>query len=126
MLFHTRKITVIPGDGIGPEVIAAALKVIEATVNTLLLLDVENKQQIRKNAGELQADAYDPGFVMTLKVGSKRIEFEKGKTGISIPSKEKLVGVIETLIAAVRAGELDSILEQQGKVGAAPKAKRAA
>ena len=31
MLFHTRKITVIPGDGIGPEVIAAALKVIEAT-----------------------------------------------------------------------------------------------
>ncbi|HUQ48420.1 MAG TPA: NADP-dependent isocitrate dehydrogenase [Gemmatimonadaceae bacterium] len=31
MLFNTRKITVIPGDGIGPEVIAAALKVIEAT-----------------------------------------------------------------------------------------------
>lgn len=31
MLFNKRKITVIPGDGIGPEVIAAALKVIEAT-----------------------------------------------------------------------------------------------
>src|SRR6476660_8352006 len=31
MLFNTRKITVIPGDGIGPEVIAAALKVVEAT-----------------------------------------------------------------------------------------------
>ncbi len=31
MLFHNRKITVIPGDGIGPEVISAALKVIEAT-----------------------------------------------------------------------------------------------
>lgn len=42
-------------------------KVVEATVNTLLLLDVENKQQIKKNAGELQADAYDLGFVMTLK-----------------------------------------------------------
>lgn len=31
MLFGSRKITVIPGDGIGPEVIAAALKVVEAT-----------------------------------------------------------------------------------------------
>jgi isocitrate dehydrogenase len=31
MLGSSRKITVIPGDGIGPEVIAAALKVIEAT-----------------------------------------------------------------------------------------------
>ena len=31
MLFDKRKITVIPGDGIGPEVIAAALKVVEAT-----------------------------------------------------------------------------------------------
>ncbi len=30
MPFNTRKITVIPGDGIGPEVIAAALKVVEA------------------------------------------------------------------------------------------------
>ena len=31
MLFGSRKITVIPGDGIGPEVTSAALKVIEAT-----------------------------------------------------------------------------------------------
>src|SRR3954454_17429743 len=30
MLFKSRKITVIPGDGIGPEVISAALKVVEA------------------------------------------------------------------------------------------------
>ncbi|MDO8501201.1 MAG: NADP-dependent isocitrate dehydrogenase [Gemmatimonadaceae bacterium] len=31
MLFDKKKITVIPGDGIGPEVIAAALKVVDAT-----------------------------------------------------------------------------------------------
>jgi isocitrate dehydrogenase len=31
MLFGSRKITVIPGDGIGPEVVAAGLKVVEAT-----------------------------------------------------------------------------------------------
>ena len=31
MLFNKRKITVIPGDGIGPEVVSAALKVVEAS-----------------------------------------------------------------------------------------------
>ena len=31
MLFDKRKITVIPGDGIGPEVVSAALKVVEAS-----------------------------------------------------------------------------------------------
>src|SRR5271165_4863367 len=30
------------------------------------------------------------GFVMTVKVGSKRIEFEKGKAAIVIPSMDKL------------------------------------
>jgi hypothetical protein len=44
----------------------------------------------------------------------------------TVPSKEKLVGVIDTLIAAVRAGELDSILEQQGLARGVPKTKRAA
>ena len=65
-------------------------------------------------------------MVLTVRYGFKAIEFEKGKAGIAVPSKEKLVGVIETLIAAVRAGELDSILEQQGLARGVPKAKRAA
>ena len=64
--------------------------------------------------------------VLTVRYGFKTIEFEKGKAGIAVASKEKLVGVIDTLIAAVRAGELDSVLEQQAKGRAAPKAKRAA
>ena len=42
--------------------------------------------------------------------GFKSIEFEKGKAGITVPAKEKLTGVIDTMIAAVRAGELDTIL----------------
>jgi hypothetical protein len=52
------------------------------------------------------------GYVMTVKVGSKRIEFEKGKAAIVVPSIEKLPGVIDTLIKAVRAGELDEQLNQ--------------
>jgi hypothetical protein len=48
--------------------------------------------------------------VFFIKYGSKPIEFEKGKAGISVPSKDKLPNLIETLIAAVRNGELDDIL----------------
>ena len=54
-------------------------------------------------------------IVLTVRYGFKTLEFEKGKAGIAVPSKEKLVGVIDTLIAAVRSGELDSILERHGK-----------
>ena len=64
--------------------------------------------------------------VLTVRYGFKTIEFEKGKAGIAVPSKEKLVGVIDTLIAAVRAGELDAVLEQQGMARGVPKTKRAA
>jgi isocitrate dehydrogenase len=41
MLFSKRKITVLPGDGIGPEVVAAALKVVEATG-----VDIEPETQL--------------------------------------------------------------------------------
>lgn len=51
------------------------------------------------------------GYVMTVKVGSKRIEFEKGKAAIVVPSMDKLPTLIDTLIKAVRAGELDEQLK---------------
>lgn len=50
--------------------------------------------------------------VLFVRVGSKPIEFDKGKAGIAVPSIEKLPGVIDTLIAAVRNGELDTVLSQ--------------
>ena len=57
------------------------------------------------------------GYVMTVKVGSKRIEFEKGKSAIAVGTLEKLPGVIDALIKAVRAGELDEQLKQSSKFG---------
>lgn len=65
-------------------------------------------------------------IVLTVRYGFKTIEFEKGKAGIAVPSREKLLGVIETMMAAVRAGELDAMLEQQGMARGVTKAKRAA
>jgi hypothetical protein len=55
------------------------------------------------------------GYVMTVKVGSKRVEFEKGKAAIAVGTLEKLPGVIDALIKAVRAGELDEQLSQSAK-----------
>jgi len=57
------------------------------------------------------------GYVMTVKIGSKRIEFEKGKAAIAVGSLEKLPTVIDVLIKAVGAGELDGQLLQSSKFG---------
>ena len=54
----------------------------------------------------------DGSFLFTVRSGSKAIEFEKGKAGVSVPTLDKLPAVIDTLIAAVRNGELDSQLAQ--------------
>ena len=63
-----------------------------------------------------QPDA-NGGYVMTVKIGSKRIEFEKGKAAIAVGSLEKLPAVIDALIKAARAGELDEQLKQSSKFG---------
>ncbi len=48
--------------------------------------------------------------VFFVRAGWKPIEFEKGKAAIAVPSLDKLPSVIDTVIAAVRAGELDEQL----------------
>lgn len=47
---------------------------------------------------------------MSIKFGGRPVEFEKGKSAVAVPSKEKLPAVLTTLIEAVRAGELDEIM----------------
>jgi hypothetical protein len=62
-------------------------------------------------------------YALFVRSGLKPIEFEKGKTAIAVPSLDKIPSVIDTLIAAIRAGELDQQLAQT-KQGA-PKNKAA-
>jgi hypothetical protein len=64
--------------------------------------------------------------VMSVKFGAKPIEFEKGKAGIVVPSRDKLPAVIDALIAVVRAGELDDLFTQAAKTGAVGKPRKAA
>jgi hypothetical protein len=49
-------------------------------------------------------------LVLVLKKGLKTLELEKGKAGIVVGSAERLEGVLNTLIAAARAGELDGAI----------------
>jgi hypothetical protein len=63
---------------------------------------------------------------LTVRYGAKAIEFEKGKTAIVVPRKDQLVATLDTIIAGVRAGELDEHLTQYAKARGVPKAQRAA
>src|SRR5262249_56161787 len=58
--------------------------------------------------------------------GTKPIEFEKGKPAIAVPSRDKLPSLIDTLIAAAKAGELDELIARAGKPVGAPKSSRPA
>lgn len=49
--------------------------------------------------------------ILTVRAGLRVLEFEKGKPGITVGSLERLEAVLDTLIAATRAGELDRFLE---------------
>ena len=44
---------------------------------------------------------------LKVRCGAKAIEFEKGKPAILVKDKSKLASIIDTLITAINAGELD-------------------
>ena len=68
----------------------------------------------------------DDGVVyFNLRYGNKTLEFEKGKSAILIKDKAQLVPTIDTLIAAVRAGEFDALLTAQSASRGVPSRRRA-
>jgi uncharacterized protein DUF6641 len=60
-------------------------------------------------------------YVFFVRLGSKPIEFEKGKNAIAVPSLDKMPLVIDILITAVRNGELDQQLAPTKKPATVPK-----
>ena len=49
---------------------------------------------------------------LTVRVGHKKIEFEKCKSAIRVGTKNKLESVLNTVIAATQSGELDAMIPQ--------------
>jgi hypothetical protein len=133
--------TAIPKTGNDPVQARRAKFVSKLEEQKLLLKDPNHVQTVlrwTKVNGERQAttkqQAVRPWWktdptgqvVMSIKFGARPIEFEKGKAGIIVPSKDKLPAVIDTLISAVRAGELDELFNQAAKTGSIGKARKAA
>ena len=87
-----------------------------------------SRQQIEKaqRISPWWRNAPNGSTVFFIKVGQKPVEFEKGKSAISVGSPDKIAGLIDTLIAAVRSGELDEALAQASKAAAVKKPKKAA
>ena len=67
----------------------------------------------------------DGSYVFFVRLGSKPIEFEKGKNAVAVPSLDKMPLVINILITAVRNGELDDQLAQAKKPPTAARSAQA-
>jgi hypothetical protein len=65
-------------------------------------------------------------YAFFVRAGYKPVEFDKGKAAIAVPSLDKLPSVIDTLIAAVRNGELDQQLAEASKQATPKKSRKAA
>jgi hypothetical protein len=133
--------TALPKSGNDPVQMRRAKFIAKLEEQKLLLKDpnhVRTVQRWTKVNGERQASTKQQAvrpwwktdasgqLVMSVKFGAKPVEFEKGKAGIVVGSKEKLPAVIDALIAAVRAGELDDLFTQAAKTGAIGKPRKAA
>ena len=65
-------------------------------------------------------------LVLVLRSGLKTLELEKGKPAVAVGPHEKLQSVLETLIAAAKAGELDAALETAKAQGESAASKQKA
>ena len=82
---------------------------------------VEKQQRVERWWVQLP----DGSCLFTIRSGWKPIEFDKGKSAIVVLSQDKLPAIIDTLVTAVRNGELDEHLAQGSKVGMMRKSKAA-
>ena len=87
---------------------------------------VKQLRELRKKVRAWWRTDATGAVVLTVRYGARVIEFAPGKAAIAVGKKEKLIPTIETVIAAVEAGELDSILMTMSKTAVMTKGKRAA
>lgn len=60
----------------------------------------------------------DDKMYFDVRYGNKPLELAKGKSSIEVGSHDNLLEIIDTVIKAVEAGELDDLLQAIKKVGA--------
>ena len=87
---------------------------------------VKQLRELRKKVRAWWRTDPTGAVVLTVRYGARVIEFAPGKAAIAVGKRERLVQTIETVIAAVEAGELDSILMTMSKTAVLTKGKKAA
>jgi hypothetical protein len=88
---------------------------------------VKQLRELRKKVRAWWRTDPTGAVVLTVRYGARVIEFAPGKAAIAVGKKEKLISTLETVIAAVEAGELDGVLAQMSKSSSQfVKGKRAA
>lgn len=87
---------------------------------------VKQLRELRKRVRAWWRTDATGAVVLTVRYGARHIEFEKGKAAIAVGKKEKLIPILETVIQAVEAGELDGVLAQMSKSAVMTKGRRAA
>jgi hypothetical protein len=87
---------------------------------------VKQLRELRKKVRAWWRTDPTGAVVLTVRYGAKPIEFSKGLAAIAVGKKDRLVQTIETVIAAVEAGELDAVLGQMSKTAVITKGKKAA
>jgi hypothetical protein len=87
---------------------------------------VKQLRELRKRVRPWWHTDATGAVVLTVRYGARVIEFAPGKAAIAVGKKEKLIPILETVIQAVEAGELDGVLTQMSKTAVMTKGKRAA
>ncbi len=81
--------------------------------------------EVDKRLKRWWSKAADGTLVLTVRWGSKPIEFEKGKAGIAVKDITAVIATLDKLIAAVEAGEMDGMIASINKLRSLPKKKAA-
>ena len=76
---------------------------------------VKQLRELRKRVPKWWLTDATGAVVLTVRYGSKKIEFSPGKAAIAVGKAEKLIPTIESLIEIVEAGELDELISAQIK-----------
>ena len=85
----------------------------------------KTRVEVEKRLKRWWSTQADGQLVLMVRWGSRVIEWERGKAAIVVGDRGKLVAVLDKLIAATQAGELDAHIAAANKDRVTPKRKAA-
>ena len=85
----------------------------------------KTRVEVEKRLKRWWSTQADGQLVLVVRWGSRVIEWERGKAAIVVGDRGKLVAVLDKLIAATQAGELDAHIASANKDRVVPKRKAA-